>query len=80
MLGILVAIPVSLVGLAWAKYIGRKLKYKELDIETDVKEPEILPRTSLAFAPIDSYNSYCSKIYSRISYSSFWGELIHRFY
>ncbi len=52
MLGILVAIPVSLVGLAWAKYIGRKLKYKELDIETDVKEPEILPRTSLAFAPI----------------------------
>ncbi len=52
MLGILVAIPVSLVGLAWAKYIGRKIKYKELDIETDVKEPEILPRTSLAFAPI----------------------------
>lgn len=52
MLGILVAIPVSLVGLAWAKYIGRKIKYKELDIKTDVKEPEILPRTSLAFAPI----------------------------
>ena len=52
MLGIIVAIPVSLVGLTWAKYIGRKLKYKELDIESDVKEPEILPRTSLAFAPI----------------------------
>ena len=52
MLGIIVAIPVSLVGLAWAKYIGRKIKYKELDIESDIKEPEILPRTSLAFAPI----------------------------
>ena len=52
MLGIIVAIPVSLVGLAWAKYIGRKIKYKELDIESDIKEPEIPPRTSLAFAPI----------------------------
>jgi GntP family gluconate:H+ symporter len=52
MLGLIVAIPVSLVGLAWAKYIGRKMTYKESDSEFDEKIPERLPKTSLAFAPI----------------------------
>jgi GntP family gluconate:H+ symporter len=52
MLGLTVAIPVSLAGLFWAKYIGKKIQYNESAERSEVKEREVLPKTSLAFAPI----------------------------
>jgi len=52
LLGLLVAIPVSLTGFFWAKYIGRKfggaLSKDEIAGTTENK----LPSTSLSFAPI----------------------------
>ena len=52
MLGLVVAIPVSLVGLLWAKFIGRKIKIEVSDVSVDESKTEKLPKTSLAFAPI----------------------------
>ncbi len=52
LLGLLVAIPVSLTGFFWAKYIGKKFGgalSKEKDISTHVEK---LPPTGLSFAPI----------------------------
>ena len=53
LLGLVVAIPVSLVGLFWAKYIGKKLKQKNITQE-DIAEIKVekLPKTSMAFSPI----------------------------
>ncbi len=52
LLGLVVAIPVSLAGMFWAKYIGKKLSSN--DIVEDVVENESikLPKTSWSFAPI----------------------------
>ncbi len=52
LLGLLVAIPVSLVGLYWAKYIGKKLKTNDNNKEVEAIKFEKLPKTSLAFSPI----------------------------
>ncbi len=52
LLGLLVAIPVSLVGLYWAKYIGKKLKTNNNNKEVEAIKFEKLPKTSLAFSPI----------------------------
>ena len=52
MLGLIVAIPVSLVGLLWAKFIGKKIKTEFSEDFVDENKTEKLPRTSLAFAPI----------------------------
>ena len=52
MLGLVVAIPVSLVGLLWAKFIGRKIKTEISEVPVDEPNIEKLPKTSLAFAPI----------------------------
>jgi len=53
LLGLVVAIPVSLVGLLWAKYIGNKLELKNIT-EEDIAEIKVekLPKTRLAFSPI----------------------------
>lgn len=53
MLGLLVAIPVSLVGLLWAKYIGKKIKTENIESETieDIKVGK-LPKTGMSFGPI----------------------------
>jgi len=52
LLGLFVAIPVSLVGLYWAKYIGKKLKTNNNSIEVEDIKFEKLPKTSLTFSPI----------------------------
>ena len=52
LLGLFVAIPVSLVGLYWAKYIGKKLKTNNNSIEVKDVKFEKLPKTSLTFSPI----------------------------
>jgi GntP family gluconate:H+ symporter len=52
MLGLIVAIPVSLVGLLWAKFIGNKIKPKTSEVLVDESKTEKIPKTSLAFAPI----------------------------
>jgi len=52
LLGLFVAIPVSLVGLYWAKYIGKKLKTNNNSIEVEDVKFEKLPKTSLTFSPI----------------------------
>ena len=52
MLGLVVAIPVALVGLLWAKFIGRKIKTEIYEAPVDESNIEKLPKTSLAFAPI----------------------------
>lgn len=51
-LGLIIAIPVSLIGFLWANYIGRKLG-TEVSGSLEV-EPEIhkLPKISLSFLPI----------------------------
>ncbi|MCF6297338.1 MAG: GntP family permease [Flavobacteriaceae bacterium] len=51
-LGLIVAIPVSLVGLLWAKFIGKKIKTEASEITLEHLKTEKLPKTSLAFAPI----------------------------
>jgi gluconate:H+ symporter, GntP family len=52
LLGLIVAIPVSLVGFFWAKYIGHKLG-TPVPINFEVEpESEKLPKTSLSFVPI----------------------------
>jgi len=52
MLGLVVAIPVSLAGYFWAKFIGRKIKTEVSDTSVVVNNDKKLPKTSLAFAPI----------------------------
>ena len=52
MLGLIVAIPVSLVGLLWAKFIGKKIKTEVPVVLVDEIKIEKLPKTSLAFTPI----------------------------
>ena len=51
-LGLIVAIPVSLVGLLWAKFIGRGIKNIKPTVIVDEIKKDKLPKTSLAFAPI----------------------------
>ena len=51
-IGLLVAIPVSLSGLMWAKFIGKKHKYENLNDKEQVSNLEKLPKVRLAFAPI----------------------------
>lgn len=52
LLGIVVAIPVSLVGMFWARFIGKRLKTQETEVLENEAVSEKLPKTSLAFAPI----------------------------
>lgn len=52
MLGLVVAIPVSLAGYFWAKFIGRKIKTKVSHTSVIEINDNKLPKTSLAFAPI----------------------------
>jgi GntP family gluconate:H+ symporter len=52
LLGLLVAIPVSLAGLFWARFIGKRLRSKELEEEVKNTESNKLPKTSWSFAPI----------------------------
>jgi len=52
LLGLVVAIPVSLAGMFWGKYIGNKLKTKVLDEVEIEKNLKKLPKTSWSFAPI----------------------------
>ncbi|OQY02318.1 MAG: gluconate transporter [Bacteroidetes bacterium 4572_117] len=53
-LGLIVAIPVSLVGFFWAKYFGRRIKIETETSKTSISEPktEKIPSANLAFAPI----------------------------
>lgn len=52
LLGLFVAIPVSLVGLFWAKFIGKKMKTNNDENEVLETKNEKLPKTSLSFSPI----------------------------
>ena len=52
MLGLVVAIPVSLAGYFWAKFIGRKIKTEVFETSIVANNDDKLPKTSLAFAPI----------------------------
>ena len=53
MLGLVVAIPVSLVGLFWAKYIGKRVNSKVIkDFSIEESKTKKNPKTSQAFAPI----------------------------
>jgi GntP family gluconate:H+ symporter len=52
MLGLLVAVPVSLAGFFWAKIIGRRMKAEDAVTTVVEIKKEKLPKTSLAFAPI----------------------------
>lgn len=52
MLGLVVAIPVSLAGYFWAKYIGNKMKSEVTETLIEGVNIEKLPKTSLSFAPI----------------------------
>jgi GntP family gluconate:H+ symporter len=52
MLGLIVAIPVSLSGYFWAKYIGRDMKTEVLETSIEEVIIEKLPKTSISFAPI----------------------------
>jgi GntP family gluconate:H+ symporter len=52
MLGLIVAIPVSLSGFLWAKYIGKKIKHEVSETSIEEIKIEKLPKTSLSFAPI----------------------------
>lgn len=52
LLGLIVAIPVSLAGFFWAKYIGQKLGTEVSETSVDESGTEKLPKTSLSFAPI----------------------------
>ncbi len=52
LLGLVVAIPVSLVGMFWAKYIGKKLTSKGEEKVIVENESVRLPKTSWSFAPI----------------------------
>jgi GntP family gluconate:H+ symporter len=52
LLGLVVAIPVSLVGFFWANYIGKKIKQEVSETFIEELKTENLPKTGLAFAPI----------------------------
>ncbi|PHQ56226.1 MAG: gluconate transporter [Lutibacter sp.] len=52
MLGLVVAIPVALVGLLWAKFIGRNIKIENSEVFIDESNIEKLPKIRLAFTPI----------------------------
>lgn len=50
--GLLVAIPVALAGLLWAKYIGKSIKTNHIEEEKQEEEVEKAPTTFMSFAPI----------------------------
>jgi GntP family gluconate:H+ symporter len=52
MLGLVIAIPVSLVGFLWATFIENKIKIKTPEVLVDEPSTEKIPKTGLAFAPI----------------------------
>ena len=52
LLGFVVAIPSALAGMFWARYIGNKIGEKVTDEKDLDIEPQKLPKTTLAFAPI----------------------------
>ncbi|MCD6597066.1 MAG: GntP family permease, partial [Bacteroidales bacterium] len=52
LLGLVVAIPVSLAGMFWAKFIGKKLGSKVLEDTIVEEKSHKLPKTSWSFAPI----------------------------
>lgn len=52
MLGLIVAIPVSLAGYFWAKYIGKNTQVKSTESVGEKTSEEQLPKTHLSFAPI----------------------------
>ncbi len=52
LLGFVVAIPVAITGMFWAKYIGRNAKVTDVElIDKSVKERQF-PKTSTSFAPL----------------------------
>lgn len=52
MFGLLVSLPVSLVGYFWAKYISKKVEHSESAEQTPEEEPAKLPGKAISFAPI----------------------------
>lgn len=52
LLGLVVAVPVALTGMLWAKYIGKKLNTPVLDSKAEDLRIKKLPRISQSFAPI----------------------------
>ncbi len=52
MLGLVIAIPVSLVGFLWATFIENKIKIKTPEVLVDEPSAKKIPKTGLAFAPI----------------------------
>ncbi|MCF6223823.1 MAG: GntP family permease [Flavobacteriaceae bacterium] len=52
LLGLVVAVPVSLVGMFWAKFVGKKLRSDSIKDTTEENKPVNLPKTGWSFAPI----------------------------
>lgn len=52
LLGLIVALPVSLAGYGWAKWIGKKPDIRDREEIQVEKEPESLPGNLASFAPI----------------------------
>ncbi len=52
LLGLVVAVPVSLAGLFWAKFIGKRLGSKSVEDTVTETKPDKIPKTSWSFAPI----------------------------
>ena len=52
LLGLVVAVPVSLVGMLWAKFVGKKLRSNSIKDVTEENKPVNLPKTGWSFAPI----------------------------
>jgi GntP family gluconate:H+ symporter len=52
LLGLVVAIPVSLSGYFWAKYLEKKIKTVDSDTSVKISKTEKLPKTSTLFIPI----------------------------
>ncbi|NND24080.1 MAG: GntP family permease, partial [Acidimicrobiia bacterium] len=52
LLGLVVAIPVSLSGYFWAKFLEKRIQYKEKESREEVVIQHDLPKTSTSFIPI----------------------------
>jgi GntP family gluconate:H+ symporter len=51
-LGLIIAIPVSLVGFFWAKYIGKNVEHSEIKNDVTEVNTDNLPTTRKSFTPI----------------------------
>ncbi len=52
LLGLVVAIPVAISGYFWAKFLEKRIEYKEIESEEEVVIQNDLPKTSTSFIPI----------------------------